>query len=94
MLTIALWIGSFCVGGISFYTTKDILTPTGRLAFSLMMLLTAWIGSTFIFWLLGYELKIGTVDQGLMGENWWLPFVTALWAGLTYIGFNKSPRNS
>ena len=87
MLTMFLWFVAFAIGAISFSITKEKLSVLGRCFFSLMVILSVWVTSTYIAWLAGFEVSIGTVKAGLMAENWWLPLATIIWTIFSYFAF-------
>lgn len=37
-----------------------------------------------MFWLMGFDLQVGTVQNGDMDKQWWLPSIMILWTVLTY----------
>lgn len=88
LLTTSLWLLSFIAGGIGF--TKIYRTAEGfsgfavRLMFGLYLALSVWVVSTYLLWLFGVELKIGTIQDGAMAENWWLPIITVAWTYLIF----------
>jgi len=94
MLTLSLWFLSFAIGAITFNITKDKLTLIGRIVFSIMLILTVWVSSTYAAWLIGFEISIGTVKSDLMAENWWLPIVTIVWTILTYFAFRADSTHN
>jgi len=84
MLTIALWLCSFICIAISFINTKHWDGKFMRILFCLMVGLSVWVTSVYSFWLFEFELKVGTVQNGKMNENWWLPSAVLVWTVLTY----------
>ena len=69
-------IGGFKLGKGFGYTVRP--------AFAVMTFLAAWSLLVTVFWLLGVELQVGTIQDGKMEENWWLPIATIAFAALTY----------
>lgn len=65
-----------------------------RPGFALITFLAAWSVLVTVFWLAGVELKVGTIQDGKMAENWWLPIATTGYAALVYgVGvWNKRNR--
>jgi hypothetical protein len=55
-----------------------------RIAFCLMVGLSFWITSVYLFWLIGFDLKVVTIENGKMHEQWWLPSAVVFWTVLTY----------
>ena len=98
MLTIALWLLSFVVIALSFCFTKNwkqessgFISALLRFCFCLLLGLSFWTISSYSFWLAGFQLNIGTVQNGKMAENWWLPFAISCWTLLTYL--TAKPKN-
>lgn len=87
-LTILIWLIAFATGGIAFARTKkqpgDRWRIVQRVIFSLSVMLAIWSVVTYALWLAGVPLKIGTIQDGHMAENWWLPGFTVIWAALSY----------
>lgn len=86
-LTILIWLIACATGGIAFARTKQ---PGGRwrialrVMFGISVMLAIWSVVTYALWLAGVPLKIGTIQEGHMAENWWLPGFTVIWAALCY----------
>lgn len=84
MLTIALWLCSFICIAISISKTKHWDAKFMRVVFCLMVGLSFWITSVYVFWLIGFDLQVGTIESGKMNNQWWLPSVVIFWTALTY----------
>jgi hypothetical protein len=84
MLTIALWLFSFICIAISISKTKHWNDKIMRVVFSLLVGLSFWITSVYVFWLMGFDLQVGTIENGKMHEQWWLPSVVIFWTVLAY----------
>jgi hypothetical protein len=84
MLTISLWFLSFACIALSFTKTKHWDAKFMRVAFCLMVGLSFWLTSVFVFWLMGFSLQVGTIENGKINEQWWLPSVVIFWTVLTY----------
>ena len=84
MLTILLWLLSFLRIAVSITQTKHWDAKFMRVLFCLMVGLSFWITSVFVFWLIGFDLQVGTIENGKMNEQWWLPPVVIFWTVLTY----------
>jgi hypothetical protein len=90
MLTVSLWLLSFLCIAIAMAVTKHWEAKFMRLMFCLMIGLSVWVTSVYIFWLTGFELQVGTIENGKMNDQWWLPSVVIFWTVLTYVsGKNK-----
>lgn len=63
-----------------------------RPAFAVMTFLAAWSLLVTAFWLLGVELKVGTIQDGKMEENWWLPIATSGYTALVYFSGRWNKR--
>lgn len=87
-LTILLWLFSIVTGAIGFSKVRrgreNWMAFTMRVAFGVGLALSIWLVASYVFWLADINLKIGTVIEGKMAENWWLPFVAV---ALTYLAF-------
>jgi hypothetical protein len=46
----------------------------------------------YLLWIAGYPLAIGTVASGKMGENYWLPPATLLYAVFLYMLLHQSAK--
>lgn len=84
MLTISLWLLSFACIALSITKTKHWNARVMRVLFSVMVGLSFWTTSVFIFWLIGFDLQVGTIKDGKMNDHWWLPPAVVLWTVLTY----------
>lgn len=89
VLTLLLWLISFVIMGIVYTWQKNwgcagLIGKLVRIAFSVMCGLSFWVISTYILWLAGINLDIGTVKNGKMSENWFLPIVTPAWTLALY----------
>lgn len=84
MLTFVLWFFSFALIALSLRNTKHLVAKRMRILFCLMVGLSFWVTSTYVFWLMGFELQVGTVQNGDMDKQWWLPSIVILWTVLTY----------
>ncbi len=84
MLTLVLWCSSFTLIALSHKYTKHLIAKRMRLLFCVMVGLSFWTTSIYVAWLLGFELQVGTVQNGDMNKHWWLPSIVILWTVLTY----------
>ena len=84
MLTISLWFCSFICIAISISKTKHWDAKFMRIVFSILVGLSFWITSVYIFWLMGFDLQVGTIQEGKMHEQWWLPSAVIFWTVLAY----------
>lgn len=92
-ITIALWLSSFVAGVFAFHRCKGF--GIGRMLVAVMVTLSTWSASVYLFWLFGFDLKVGTISDGAMAEHWWLPPLTLLWTALSYWAFKpKDDTNS
>lgn len=83
LLTISIFLIAIIFGVGAFKLGKGFGYMV-RPAFSVMTFLAVWSLMVTIFWLLGVDLKVGTVQDGKMEDNWWLPVATIAFAALTY----------
>lgn len=77
LVAIVFGIGAFKVGKGFGYMIRP--------GFAVITFLAAWSLLVTAFWLLGGELKVGTIQDGKMEENWWLPIATTGYAVLAYL---------
>jgi len=83
VLTIALFMVAIIVGVVGFKLSKGfglLLRPS----FVVLTFLSAWSVLVTVFWLAGVELKVGTIQDGKMAVNWWLPIATTGYAAAIY----------
>lgn len=92
-LTIALWILSFAAGAITYTKTKQYKSALLRPLFAAMVTMTVWSILVTTFWSLGVELKVGTIRDGKMEDNTWLPLATSLFTALTYLTLRMHKRS-
>ncbi|WP_196161811.1 hypothetical protein [Reinekea sp. G2M2-21] len=92
MATILIWMASFVIGGVGYNASKKQLSELGRILFSIMLTLSSWLLISYIAWVLGVELDIGTVSDGKMQEHWWLPIVALIMAVFSYFAFKKDEQ--
>lgn len=90
-LTIFLWLSSFVGIAIAFWKTnswKDeshtLLANLTRGMFCILVGLSIWSVSIYLVWMLGFDLKVGTIENGEMKSHSWLPPLTVVWTVLTY----------
>ena len=60
-----------------------------RLMFGLGVFMAVWACSNDILWRLGIPLRIGTVERGLMAENWWIGPACIVWSVLVYLELRR-----
>tara|TARA_B100001063_G_C16775524_1_gene564944 strand:- start:2920 stop:3195 length:276 start_codon:yes stop_codon:yes gene_type:complete len=91
VLTISLWLLSFVCIALTSTKTKHWNARVMRVLFSVMVGLSFWTTSVFIFWLIGFDLQVGTIKDGKMNDHWWLPLAVVFWTVLTYyVSRNKT----
>jgi len=91
MLTIFLWLFSFVLIAITMNKTRHWDAKFMRIVFSLLVGVSFWITSVYVFWLVGFELQVGTIQDGKMHEQWWLPSAVIFWTVLAYyVSRNKT----
>ena len=87
-LTILVWLVACAAGGLVFARTHRAGDGVGRVIprvmCGVMVMLSVWSVAVYALWLADVPLKVGTIEEGKMGENWWLPGVTVIWAALSY----------
>lgn len=92
-ITLLLWCVSVVIGSVGFTKTRRVpesaLDYLLRISFGLCLAMSAWSVSAFALWWQGVPLRIGTVLDGNMAENWWLPFATVTWTFLTYMAMRR-----
>jgi hypothetical protein len=66
VLTISLWLLSFACIALSFTKTKHWNVRVMRVLFTVMVGMSFWTTSVFIFWLIGFDLQVGTIKDGKM----------------------------
>lgn len=98
ILTNTLFFLSFvaAIGSYWFLKRWSVSGPKhtmSRFAVSVMSGLSFWVTTTYVAWLLGADLTIGTVERGEMGENWWLPIATIVFTVLGYWGLRPNREN-
>lgn len=62
--------------------------PT-RLSFSLAVFLAAWSNTAYALWAMGVQLTIGTIERGIMGQQWWLGPTCILYAVFVYSNLKR-----
>lgn len=83
VLTIILFMMAIIAGIVGFKFGKGFglfLRP----GFALMTFLAVWSILVTVFWFAGLELKVGTIQDGKMADNWWLPIATSAYGALVY----------
>lgn len=98
MLTVLLWLLSFALIYTSLRKTDhwvcnytSVIDNVARFSFAIMVGLSFWLNSTYFFWLIGFELKIGIIADGVMHEYWWFPIASILLTILSY--YASKPKN-
>lgn len=61
--------------------------------FCLMAGLALYSNLAYIIWITGYPINLGTVAAGKMGENYWLPPVTLLYAVVLYVMLKRLSKS-
>ena len=97
MLTILLWLLSFSLIYFSLRKTEhwvcsytSIIDNVARFSFAIMVGLSFWLSSVYLFWLMGFQLNVGMIADGSMSEYWWLPLASVLLTMLNY--FASKPK--
>lgn len=95
MLTTSLWLGSFLVIGAALTLTKawrrDPHSNLNVFMFCALAGLSFWTISCYIAWMMGADVKIGTVTEDRMAEHWWLPPLCLFMTSVSY--FLAKPSN-
>lgn len=91
VLTLLLFVASLDCGAVAHHKAAGYgsAMPAAmrhllRGAFAVCVFLGVWGSLTYALWLAGVPLKIGTIERGIMGEQWWLGPFCLIWAGLAY----------
>ncbi len=100
IITLALFSASLTCGAIAYTHTEKFgsrMLPIFRYAirftFSGSVFLGVWASSSYAFWLMRVPLKIGTISNGKIADQWWLGPVCLIWAGLAYAELRSKDNN-
>ena len=95
-ITAVIFGASFAVGAIAYMRTAHLgkkasapMRKLMRLVFGACVGLAAWSCSAFGLWIIGIELKIGTILSGRMAETWWLGPFCIFWSILAYLSLRS-----
>lgn len=96
LLTILLWLAAWGVGAMGFLHTRRCgqkgMAVGLRVVFAVMLTFAVWACVAYALWLAGAPLKIGTIERGIMGEQWWLGPLCLIWAGLAYVEIRRESK--
>lgn len=83
-MTSVLFVSSLLLIVVTYALTRHWGLTLGRVVFCLYSGLSFWLGSVYLFWFLGFDIKVGAVRNGSMPSLWWLPLATFGWCYLAY----------
>ncbi len=96
VLTVMLFGASLACGAIAHHRASRYgskmsngMAIAMRLCFGICTFLAVWCCSAYALWLAGVPLKIGTIERGIMGDQWWFGPLCLIWAGLTYVELRR-----
>lgn len=90
VITLLLFGAALAGGGIAHHRVATyganmprLIGIAMRLLFGICVFMALWSCTAYAFWLAGVQLKIGTINRGIMGDQWWLGPLWLIWAALT-----------